>query len=449
MQTSLMIKTAMIAAVFAALLIPLNMIGGLVTERAQRQQGVLREIAAGNYGRQVLAGPILSLPYREEYDESVSGENGKQLEHRRIEHVARFYPESQESSGKAGVSTKYRGIFKARVFNWHGTLRGEFALNGYSPERSRAGSTIKFGKPYVSIALLDPRGLDGTPVLQWDGKQLPLERGSDLPNLGGGVHAAAPEFDPAKPQRIAYSVEIGLYGTESLALVPLAGNERVRLSSDWPHPAFGGQFLPLPREPRRDGFDAQWTVSALASKAQQQVLDKIDERSTCKGEPCTDRLEVRFVEPIDIYSLSDRALKYGFLFIALTFGCFLLFELLKSVLIHPAQYFLVGLALAVFFLLLIGLSEHIAFGLAYAIAATACVALLGVYLHAALRGLWRSAAFSGMFAALYAALYGLLISEDNALLMGSLLVFGLLAAAMIATRKLDWYALGAIRPLAA
>ena len=110
---------------------------------------------------------------------------------------------------------------------------------------------------------------------------------------------------------------------------------------------------------------------------------------------------------------------------------------------------MVGLALATFFLLLIGLSEHIAFGLAYAIATAACVALLGVYLAAALRGVVRGASFSALLAALYAALYELLISEDNALLLGSLLVFGLVAAAMIITRKLDWYALGAARPAAA
>jgi inner membrane protein len=449
-QKILMTKAALIGAIFLALLIPLNMIGGLVQERAERQRAVTQEIAASNYGRQVLAGPVLSLPYREEYEETVSDAKGTRVEHRRIERVARFFPESQEASGNAGVSTKSRGIFKARIFDWRGTLRGEFALDGrFSPERNRAGSSITWGKPTVSVALLDPRGLIGTPALYWNDQALALERGSGLPHLGGGVHAAVPAFDPALPRRIAYSLNIGLNGTDSLAMVPLAGKDFVRLVSEWPHPGFGGQFLPLPRTSRENGFEAQWATSALASKAQQQFLEQVEGRGSCKEGICADRLEVRFVEPIDVYSLSDRAIKYGFLFIGITFGCFMLFELLTGLAIHPAQYLMVGLALATFFLLLIGFSEHIAFGLAYAIATAACVALLGVYLSAALHGLARGLSFSAMLAALYAALYGLLISEDNALLLGSLLVFGLLAAAMIITRKLDWYALGAPRPAAA
>jgi inner membrane protein len=285
-------------------------------------------------------------------------------------------------------------------------------------------------------------------VLVWNDKETVLERGSGLPGMGGGIHAAVPTLDPATPQRIAYRLDIGLNGTESLAIVPLAGKDVVRLASDWPHPGFGGQFLPLPGTPRENGFEAQWSTSALASKAQQQFTEQTEGRGKCTEGICADRLEVRFVEPIDIYSLSDRAVKYGFLFIAVTFGCFMLFELLTGTPIHPAQYFLVGLALAVFFLLLIGMSEHIAFGLAYSLATAACVALLGVYLSAALRGVARGVAFSGMLAALYAALYGLLVSEDNALLLGSLLVFGLLAAAMIVTRRVDWYAIGAARAAA-
>ena len=111
--------------------------------------------------------------------------------------------------------------------------------------------------------------------------------------------------------------------------------------------------------------------------------------------------------------------------------------------IHPAQYLLVGLALATFFLLLIGLSEHIPFWMAYVIAATACVALLGFYLATVLRSVGRGVAFAAVLTALYGALYGLLMSEDSALLLGSVLVFAMLATAMVLTRKVDWYRVGA------
>jgi inner membrane protein len=445
-QKALLTKVILIGALFLALLIPMNMIGGIVAERAGRQAAVEREIAADNYGRQELAGLVLSLPYTEEYEDR--GGDGR-MERHSDQRVARLFPASSDIAGTATVSSKSRGIFTARVFAWRGVLRGEFAFDPKTAlARKHAGSRIVPGKPYASLALADPRGLVGIPVLNWDGKALALERGSELPKLPGGLHAAVPAFGLDAPQRLAYALSLGLQGTGSLAIAPIADNDRVHLSSNWPHPGFGGQFLPQPDVQRvgNEGFEAEWTTSALASKAQLQLLALLEGGKSCASGLCIDRMDVRFVQPIDVYSLSDRAIKYGFLFIAITFGYFLLFELLTGLPVHPAQYFLVGLALATFFLLLIGLSEHIAFGFAYAIATAACVALLGVYLSAALRGRTRGLAFSAMLAALYAALYGLLISEDNALLLGSLLVFGLLAAAMIITRKLDWYAPGAPRP---
>jgi inner membrane protein len=151
---------------------------------------------------------------------------------------------------------------------------------------------------------------------------------------------------------------------------------------------------------------------------------------------------VAFVEPVNIYSQADRASKYGLLFVALTFAAFFVFEILKRLPIHPVQYALVGLALALFFLLLLGLSEHLDFALAYLGASAACIGLLSYYLGHVLRDRWRGLAFGSGLILLYGALYGLLISENNALVLGSLLLFAVLAALMVATRKVDWYQIG-------
>jgi inner membrane protein len=442
-------RFGVVGMVFVLLLIPITLINGLVDERAQRQRGVAQEIAASSYGRLTLAGPILSIPYREEYEEWVYEDKEKhperrRLERRRVDRVVRVFPDTQDMAGDVAVSSKSRGIFKARIFEWRGRIDGEFVLDGnLAPDRTHAGSSITWGRPFLSIALGDPRGLGDLPDLRWEGQPLKLERGSRLAHLSGGVSADIPAFNVAVPFRARFSLQLALNGSESLSVVPLSGGHRIALKSDWPHPSFGGQFLPRQYQPGERGFEGQWSIAALASKSQQQVLQQIAGQNSCPADNvCADRMEVRFVEPIDIYSLSDRALKYGFLFIGLTFASFILIEVLTGIRIHPAQYFLVGLALALFFLLLISLSEHIAFGAAYAIAAAACVALLGFYLHAVLRGGWRGTGFTAMLGALYAALYGLLISEDNALLLGSLLVFGLLALVMMLTRRLDWYALG-------
>jgi inner membrane protein len=154
---------------------------------------------------------------------------------------------------------------------------------------------------------------------------------------------------------------------------------------------------------------------------------------------------------VDPYSLSNRAVKYGILFVLLTFGGFLMFELIKELPIHPVQYLLVGFGLAIFFLLLVSFSEHMPFGFAYTIASTACIGLLTFYLSHVLRGLARGLSFGVMLTMLYTAIYGLLVSEDNALVLGSLMLFCILAAVMFVTRKVDWYKgkVGAIHSKAA
>ncbi len=138
---------------------------------------------------------------------------------------------------------------------------------------------------------------------------------------------------------------------------------------------------------------------------------------------------------LDLFRYRDD----GLVFVLITFIAFALFELLKRLAIHPIQYSLAGIALVLFFLLLISLSEHLSFGLAYSIAASSCIALLGFYLIYVLRSIWRSLGFVALLAALYGALYILLLSEDYALLLGSLLLFILLAVIMVVVRRVDWY----------
>ena len=441
MQKALLGKTLLIALVFVLLLVPLLMIRGLVAERGQRQQAVVEDLARSSYGRQALAGPILTVPYVEEYDELAP--DGRKAERRRIERALRLFAASESVDGVATVETKSRGLLKARVFEWRGTLTGEFVIDATPAyARTRPDSRITWGRPFLGLYLSDPRGLTGAPALEWNGQPLALERGSGLAGAVSGLHADLPDWSPGTPRRFAYSMTLGVHGTESLSFVPLAGDARLHVRSDWPHPSFGGQFLPRPdaARPSGAGFDAQWIVSGLASNGQQQMSNWLEGAARCAEIGCIDHAEVRFIEPVDIYALSDRAVKYGFLFIAFTFGSFFFYELLKSLRIHPAQYLLVGLALATFFLLLLSLSEHVPFWLAYVVAAFACIALITSYLCSVLRGVRRGLSFGLLLTVLYGALYGLLASEDNALLLGSGLVFVLIAAAMLATRKLDWYA---------
>ena len=232
---------------------------------------------------------------------------------------------------------------------------------------------------------------------------------------------------------------LNLQGMERLEFVPIGRDTLVDLHSLWPHPSFVGRFLPEQRAVTDAGFQARWRTSYFATNVE-QLLNQCGQRA-CDA-LLENALGVTFMQPVDIYLQTERAVKYGMLFIGLTFAAFFLFELFKSLAIHPIQYALVGIALAIFYLLLLSLSEHLRFGISYLIAAVACVGLLAFYAAYLLRSLRRAVGFATLLGSLYAVLYVLLQLEDYALLMGSLLLFTIVAAVMILTRKVDWYQLG-------
>lgn len=451
MRNALFLKVLVIGLVLILISVPLSLIGSIVHERQQRQNEAVREIGASYAGPQRLLGPVLVMPYSERYrsEETTTDADGnkrKQLVERRVDRLRYIFPDKLEIQGDLAVNLKRRSIFQTPVYEWQTAIKGTFQVPVPTPtERTTPDSRIDWGTPYVAFALSDMRGVSGTPVLEWGGRRATFEKGSRINFSDSGMHAPIALPTSGKPENVNFSLKFGLRGTERLSVVPLGESNQIQMTSTWPHPSFGGRFLPDPQSQSLSaaGFSATWNVSALASAATQQF----QRASTGGGDRCADAgcleaIEVRLMEPVNVYTKSDRALKYGFLFVGITFAAFFLFELLKRLRIHPAQYFLVGLAQALFFLLVLSLSEHIAFSLAYLAAAGASVGLIGFYLAHVMHSLWRGAGFGVVLGLLYAALYGLLVSEDIALMLGSLLLFALLAVAMIVTRRLDWYRLG-------
>lgn len=292
--------------------------------------------------------------------------------------------------------------------------------------------------------------------MEVDGQPLALKPGTFHPTYTRGLHTPLPEALRGRGEPLVASVDLELVGTERLSVVPLGGATDVQFQSSWPHPSFGGRFLPSERALGDDGVTARWHLSALATTAQQDVAAS---RRLCDlaGDPapyqpsgtaeagCADVFGVSFIDPVNPYSLSGRATKYGVLFIALTFLAVGLFELLQRLRVHPVQYLLAGSALCSFFLLLVSLSEHLPFGTAYAAAAGACALLLTYYACHMLRSVRRGLPFGAGIAVLYGLLYLLLQLEQTALVVGALSLFAVLAFVMVATRKLDWYALSSSR----
>lgn len=282
----------------------------------------------------------------------------------------------------------------------------------------------------------DIRGISEQPVLSWGNKQYEFSSGSAIDQFGNGMHASLGGLESNKTATYPFSFKVNLKGMETIQFAPVGKSTTVKVKANWPHPSFIGRYLPTQRNIDDQQFDATWQLSSFSSDMPRLI--KACQENNC-GNFLNNTFGVALINSVDIYHKTERSVKYAILFISLTFITFFLFEIMKSLRLHPMQYLLVGLSLTFFYLLLISLSEHMAFISAYGIAASANVVTMGVYISAVLKSRKLAAGFSGMISLLYLMLYAILISEDNALLMGSLLFFAILSLVMIVTRKLDWY----------
>ncbi|MGE0388254.1 MAG: cell envelope integrity protein CreD [Gammaproteobacteria bacterium] len=434
-------KFVMPALVACAILIPLDMIQGLVGERQERHRQAVQEMAATSTGPQWLMGPVLVVPCTETYLVEERDEQTRQVRQtERTRDCTRFaLPDRLDLNGTLATDERSRGIHSALFYDADLALQARFTVPGGFGSGAR-DARIALGSARIGIGIRDPRGVLNVPELLLDGRPLRVAPGSGLPVLGPGIHA---DLGPVRPdQAMEVSLPLRLRGLERLDVVPLGRLTQFRLESAWPHPSFVGRFLPASRQVSERGFEAQWSTSHFATGLQETFAGHFLDDAPAE-EITAVSLGVNLIDPVDLYTQTDRAMKYGFLFVALTFIALLGTELARGLRLHAMQYAMVGVALAMFFLLLLSLAEHIGFARAYLCAACACVALLGYYLRHGLQSVGAGAGYGASLAVLYALLFALLRSEDYALVAGSVFVFGVLAALMVATRRLDWHALGA------
>ncbi len=438
----LALKIAIVAVMTLAILIPLTMIRGVIHDRERYRAQAVLDVGRSYGGAQAFAGPVLTVPYTEVVE--IEQPDQYNIVHRVRRSETRhwtFFPTTLDVHGPMRPDTRKRGLHVVRVYEWQGVATARFEVK--IPDDG--GPTRQIGKPYLSYAIGDVRGLRGSPRLRVNGRDIALQEGIGN-RSGSGLHIRLDTPAAGQAMTLDTRLDVVLGGTESLALVPLGRNTRFALDAAWPHPSFAGI------SPRHDidgtGFRAEWEIASVATRAQEQYRNSVALPKVAGTGEGLDAVGVSLIDPVDIYTQADRATKYGLLFVLLTFVGFFIFELIRQLPIHPIQYGLVGLALAIFFLLLVSLSEHVDFLYAYLAASVACVGLLGFYLSAVLRSAARGLGFAAMLATLYAALYGLLVSEQNALVMGAGLLFVVLATVMVVTRRVDWYQLAGARPAA-
>jgi inner membrane protein len=422
-----------ILCLFAA--IPLSQIHDLRSEREGRQLEAADEIASQWGKSQSVIGPILVVPasYEEVVSESVFV-NG--LETIRKKTIARritvcMLPDSFRFEADLESEWLYRGIFRSPVYRSKAHIEGGWV----SPDMEELGypeAELDWEACRVLFKVEDPRGLNAV-VGVVDGEELVARPSSGGPFKGEWTRLGSVGFAESPKE---FAIDFELRGSRFFGFLPCGKEGEAAIRSGWANPSFDGCLLPEERTVGADGFEALYRFSEFGRGMPQAWIES--ERRSLEPMFADAISGVDLIDPINNYRLVDRSLKYGLLFVGVGFGVFFLFETLRRLNLHPMQYVLAGGGIVMFFLLLLSLSEVIAFGWAYLWSTLASASLVGLYAGSILDQGRQGLAFGAVMAAMFGFLYIVLRQQDLALLAGSAFVFSALALVMYLTRKLDW-----------
>jgi inner membrane protein len=418
-----LIKGIITGVLILVMMIPTIFIMNLVSEREQRQKEVAAEVSSKWASSQTLSGPFLYIPYTYIANDA----QGKPVQ---IKEQFWILPENLNISGQLFHEVRERSIYKVLLY------RSDIAASGniiiMIPENIDPAG-IQWKDARICIGLSDFKGIEERILVRAGEKDIELSPGlpgNEIDSLGLSAPIELNVSDIGKT--LQFSTRLKLKGSERLHFIPLAGNSSYALKSAWPAPSFDGNNLPSERSVSDSGFSAKWVFNK-ANLPFGTVLSKskFDTKALAFG--------VTMVQPADQYAKTERAVKYAILVIGLTFSLFFIVELIQKKPVHPVQYILIGLALVIFYTLLLSFSEFILFDIAYLVAAVATISLITMYVKAHF-GNWRAAGiFSLVLTFLYVFIFVLVRLEDTALLVGSIGLFLILAIAMYLSRKIDWY----------
>ena len=407
----------MVAGLAFLLTLPLVLVGCVAADRDFFHKSAMEDISHSWGERQRIAGPVMVIP-------APAGDADGTVERQVL-----IMPDTVDLKANMQHEMRRRGIFSTPVLHIDIDGTGTFSPLDLEDLQTKFGS-LRLDLAWLAIAVEDTRGIRAAEV-QWAGRSLGLSAtaggGAVSPGIRGELGALAVQDGGA------FAFSLKLRGTERFSAVPVGAQSTFTVQSSWPHPSFDGRFLPDTHDITDEGFTASWSISGLARGFPQTLrLNESD------ASPFS-RKEVGFsvFEPVNLYSLMKRSIKYGVLFIALTLVSLLCLELAIGVRFHLVQYAVVGIALVTFFLTLLGLAEHIGFAGGYAIAAALLTFMIGWYAHRTTARPRLAAIAVGALALLYTVLYILLHLESYALLLGSALLLATLAMLMRTTSSLS------------
>ena len=451
-SNSATIKLISIGILILLLLIPTFMITSLIEERERTREAAINEVSNKWSREQIVCGPILTVPYKQ-YREDEKGNLKETTAY------AHFLPENLSVSGEIMPEKRHRGIYDVVVYNSQMQYKGNFLRPDFS-EWDIAEEDILWKDAFVSVGISDMRGIQENIALQWNGSTQTFNPGMQATLIFTGNDQPRPyEYDSYGPydnpnrnfpknianagvstrvplsgreENLSYNFSLDLNGSKYLNFVPLGKETTVGLTSPWQNPSFDGAFLPEERTVEADGFDAHWKVLHLNRNYPQQwqgAAYNVDDSV----------FGVNLLVPVDQYQKSMRSAKYAVMIIALTFLLFFFVEVLNRKRIHPFQYILVGLAICIFYTLLLSISEHTSFNFAYIISSVVIIGMITLYAQSIFKNQLLTRILAGMLVIIYGFIFVILQLQDFALLMGSIGLLIVLGIVMYLSRKVDWY----------
>jgi len=408
-----------------AMLIPLRMIGSVIEDRQTLQMKAENTIASRWGGSQAVGGLVALL----QKPVMVTDQRQSRTQ---TEWSAQLLPELNISADLV-TEHRYLGIYEVPVYTTRVIISGQLDWQNLNSQQAE-------GDLVMWLPLCDVRGVREVSMLNLDGLEIPAEPLEISTDRFSGLQFTIPfrERDKLPAGMGNYQLKLKLAGSDSLRFLPLADTTHVTLEADWPHPEFIGQFLPADRSIAETGTRASWQLLGLNRPYGNQWLvsamrfDKLAEAA----------FGMRLETPVDGYHSSERSVKYGFLFISLTFFTLFLFEVMTGKPLHPVPYVLTGAAMTVFYLVLLALSEYLSFSNAFVVASGLLVAIVSPYMGAVLGRRQRGVLAGVMMGLTYALLYVLVTAQHAALLLGSLALLLAIAGLMYLTRNVDWYTYG-------
>lgn len=435
-KTKLLVKALIIGGIVLILQIPTFFVQDLIKEREQRQKDASAEVSSKWAKKQNIAGPLLVLPYWEISPDSTNK--------RMTKHFAYFLPDTLNINSTITPEEKYRGIYKVMLYASKMNLKGAF--NSIAFEKLKIDpKDVIWNEALVHVNISDIKGLNDELKLQWNNQLLSLSPDEREGNaIDGGLSAPVNLSSIEDLKHVDFAADMNISGSEELLFTPVGKSTTVDMSAKWPHPSFTGDILPLNTKISNDSFYAKWkSVSQKRNFPQQWkdnafLLTNTNETNAIFNNINSNAFGVDLYVPVNAYQKTTRSVKYSFLCILLTFAAFFLIETSNKKSVHPFQYGLMGLALVLFYTLLLSFSEYIGFNFSYAVSAVATIGLITWFIKSILSSSRLTIILSFVLLLVYSYVFTILQLQDYALLLGSIGLFITLAIIMHFSKKIQW-----------